>query len=281
MKNKTKLIILQVFIAIILITTSVYAAIDTTIGVKVSKSILYRGDTVDVTLSLSDVKSDKKITNVEGYINYDKDILETITYDSIVKDNNNKVKIGDETLPVEDASNVQSSSAFVLFNGSPESNNDAKIIIDFNNGLTEDSDLITIKFKVKSNASIGDVKDAIKYSFVVKSNEEKTEEISKNVNLTIKETVQEDNKNESKNNTGLDETVGKVNDTKNTNTNSNRNTNTNTRNNNVVNNTNTLDNSVSGTKLPATGAKIFILPAIVLIALAYISYNRYIRMRGI
>lgn len=281
MKNKTKLIILQVFIAIILISTSVYAAIDTTIGVKVSKSILYRGDTVDVTLSLSDVKSDKKITNVEGYINYDKDILETITYDSIVKDENKKVTIGDETLPVEDASNVQSSGSFVLFNGSPESNNDAKIIIDFNNGLTKDADLLTIKFKVKSNASIGDVKDAIKYSFVVKSNEDKTEEISKNVNLTVKETVKDDNKNETKNETKneskVDDPVGKV-DNKNENKNTNKNTNTK---NNTVNNTNTTDNSVSGTKLPATGAKIFIIPAIVLIALAYISYNRYIRMRGI
>ncbi len=283
MRNKTKLIILQVFIAIILISTSVYAAIDTTIGVKVSKSILYRGDTVDVTLSLSNVKSDKKITNVEGYINYDKDVLETITYDSIVKDENKKVTIGDETLPVEDASNVQSSSAFVLFNGSPESDNDAKILIDFNNGLTKDSDLITIKFKVKSNASIGDVENAIKYSFVVKSNEEKTEEITKNVNLTVKETIKDENKNETKNETKneskLEDTVGKV-DNKNVNKNTNKNTNTNTKNN-AVNNTNTTDNSVSGTKLPATGAKIFIIPAIVLIALAYISYNRYIRMRGI
>lgn len=60
MKNKSKLIILQVFIAIVLVCTSVYATIETTIGVKVSKSTLKQGDEFQVTLSLEDVKENQK-----------------------------------------------------------------------------------------------------------------------------------------------------------------------------------------------------------------------------
>ncbi len=272
---KNKLIVLQVFIAIILVCTSVYAAVQTTIGVKVSSSTLYKGDTFDVTLSLNDVKSDEKVTGIEGYLNYNKDVIEKVTYDSIIKDENNKVKIGSETLSVENLQqDITSTGAFVGFNEEPSTGKgDAKILIDFSNGLTEDTDLITIKFKVKSDAKIGEITDAIKYSnFIVTTESGKSEEITKNVNLTVKEKPannQNQNKNQNKNE---DNTVGKVNTT---------NSNKNTVKTNTVNNTNTLDNTVSGVNLPATGAKIFIIPVIVLIILAYISYNKYIRMRGI
>lgn len=279
MKNKSKLIILQVFIAIILVCTSVYATIETTIGVKVSKSTLNRGDTIDVTLFLESVKANQKIKNVEGYINYDKNILEKVTFDSIVKDNDKKVKIGDETLTVEDitnADNINSSSAYVAFNGSPESDNDIKIIIDFNNGITKDTELLTIKFKVKENADFKKVEDAIKYSFTASDGTEKSNEMTHNVTLTIEkkaEQPKDDNKNENK---ADDNSVGKVNNTNNTN----RNTNNTNKNTNKSNNTNT-DNTLAKNNLPATGAKVFVIPTIVLIALAYISYNKYIRMKGI
>lgn len=282
MKNKSKLIILQVFIAIILVCTSVYAAIETGIGVKVSKSTLNRGDTLDVTLSIEGVKADQKIKNVEGYINYDKNILEKITFDSIVKDNNKQVKIGDEKLTVEDitnAENINSSSAYVAFNGSPETDNDVKIIIDLNTGITKDTELLTIKFKVKEDADLKEVKDAIKYAFTASDGTEKSEEMTKNINLTIEkkaEPPQEDKKEENK---ADENAVGKVNNTNTNTNNTNKNTNKNTSTN-KVNNTNT-DNTLAKNNLPATGAKVFVIPAIVLIALAYISYNKYIRMKGI
>ena len=56
----------------------------------------------------------------------------------------------------------------------------------------------------------------------------------------------------------------------NINTNTNKNSNT---------NTNKTDNSVAGTVLPATGAKVIIIPAIILIVLAYVSYNKYMKYK--
>lgn len=282
---KTKLIILQVFVIAVLMCTSVYAAVETTLGVKISNSTLYRGDTFEGTLVLKDVKNNEKITGIEGYLQYDKNIIEKVTFDSIVKDKDNKVKIGDETLKVENLQeDISASGAFVGFNGEPSTGKgDAKILIDFNNALTKDTDLITIKFKVKSDAQIGELKDVIKFTgFTIATEAGKSDEIGINVNLAIKEKQANNNNNNNNNNQDQNKdnkeenkidqnTVGKVDD-KNKNTN---------KTNNAVNNTNTSDNTVSGAKLPATGAKIFIIPAVVLIALAYISYNKYVRMRGI
>lgn len=281
---KNKLIVLQIFIVMILICTSVYAAIQATVGVKVSSSTLSRGDTFQATITLSDVQSGEKITGVEGYLIYDKDILEKVTVDNILKDSDNKVKIGNDTLPVEDMQkNPTDTGAFVGFNGEPTSGKgDAKILIDFNNAITKDTDLITFEFKIKSDAKIGDIKDVIKFSeftiAVEGGNPNDITTITRSINLTIKEKNnnnqnqnqnQDKDKDQNKNTENKSENpVGKVN-----------NTNTNNKANNTSN-TNT-DNTVSGTKLPATGAKIFIIPAIVLIVLAYVSYNRYIRMRGI
>lgn len=281
---KNKLIVLQIFIVMILICTSVYAAVQATVGVKVSSSTLSRGDTFQATITLSDVQSGEKITGVEGYLIYDKDILEKVTVDNILKDSDNKVKIGNDTLPVEDMQkNPTDTGAFVGFNGEPTSGKgDAKILIDFNNAITKDTDLITFEFKIKSDAKIGDIKDVIKFSeftiAVEGGNPNDITTITRSINLTVKEKNnnnqdqnqdQDKDKDQNKNTENKSENpVGKVN-----------NTNTNNKANNTSN-TNT-DNTVSGTKLPATGAKIFIIPAIVLIILAYVSYNRYIRMRGI
>lgn len=281
---KNKLILLQIFIVMILICTSVYAAVQATVGVKVSSSTLSRGDTFQATITLSDVQSGEKITGVEGYLIYDKDILEKVTVDNILKDSDNKVKIGNDTLPVEDMQkNPTDTGAFVGFNGEPTSGKgDAKILIDFNNAITKDTDLITFEFKIKSDAKIGDIKDVIKFSeftiAVEGGNPNDITTITRSINLTVKEKNnnnqdqnqdQDKDKDQNKNTENKSENpVGKVN-----------NTNTNNKANNTSN-TNT-DNTVSGTKLPATGAKIFIIPAIVLIILAYVSYNRYIRMRGI
>lgn len=290
---KNKLIFLQIFIAIALICTSVYAAIETTIGITVSNSTLDRGDTVEVTLSLRDVDSSKKVTSVSGYVNYDKKVIETINYDCIVKNEDNTVKIGDEVLPVEDLTNatlgnMTTTSAYVGFNGSPTSDNDSKIVIDFNDGLTKDTELLTMKFKVKSDATIGEVKNAISYSmFVITAGSEQSEEITQNVNLTVKEVVNNDDKDDEdkdqdKNEAKNESKNENKNEDKNQNKNENKNNNTNTNKaNNAVGNTNTTDNTVSGMKLPATGAKVIVIPAIILVAIAYICYNKYVRMKGI
>ena len=94
MMKKNKLILLQLFVAFTLICSSVYAAVNTTIAVKASKDSVLRGEKVSVTLSLENVENEK-VEEVEGYVNYDSDIIEPITFESIKKDAENKVKIGD------------------------------------------------------------------------------------------------------------------------------------------------------------------------------------------
>lgn len=316
--KKNKLIILQLFIATVLICTSVYAAVSTTIGISVPSSTVKRGSTVTVTLSLKDVDSSKKVTSVEGYVNYDTSIFEPITVDSIQKNSDNTVEIGNEKLKVEDLTNANlgslpNSSAYVAFNGSPRGNeNNSKIVIDFNNGITNDVDLLKIDFKVKSDAELGVVGEAITYSnFHITAGSE-TIEVTEKMSLSIQAgEVQkpDDNKNENKNPTNpSDKNENQNNDknqnknnSKNENTNKNKNENKNVNNNanknaqrnenkNANANKNSNDNKVAnknrndgtaGGVLPAAGAKLVIIPAIVLAVVAYISYKRYIKYKDI
>ena len=310
MMKKNKLILLQIFVAFTLICSSVYAAVNTTIAVKASKNSVLRGEKVSVTLSLENVDNEK-VEEVEGYVNYDSNIVEPITFESIQKDAENKVKIGNEVLVVEDVTkgNLSASSGYIGFNSDPSSGNDTRFVIEFNDGITEDVDLMTIDFVVKEDATLGEIKNAITYStFVVTADAETSEEITKNVTLTVKaenapadddsnenknsNTNSNENKNENKN-TNSNTNTNSKNENKNTNTNTknenkntNKNTNTNTNQNKNTNkagntNTNTKDNTVSGTNLPATGAKMIIIPAIVLLVLAYVSYNKYMKYKNV
>jgi len=187
--SKKKLLILQVFTIIVLVCTSVYATVDATISLRADKTSLYRGDTVQVTLSLKDVKSTDKVTSIEGYVNYDKNVIEDITYGSIVKAADNTVTIENEVLTVEDVTggNVSSSSAYIGFNSDPASNNDNKFVIDFKDGVSTNADLLKINFKVKANATYGEIKNAITYkAFVITmGSDEISQEITGNIDLTI------------------------------------------------------------------------------------------------
>ncbi len=325
--KKNKLIISQLFIAAVLVCTSVYAAVSTTIGISVPNTSVSRGDTITVTLSLRDVDSSKKVTSVEGYVNYNTSIFETITVDSIQKNADNTVDIGNEKLKVEDLTNADlsslpNSSAYVAFNGSPRGNqNNSKVVIDFNNGITSNTDLLKIDFKVKSDATIGEIRDAISYSdFRITAGSE-TVEVTEKISLNIQaagnqgndnnddhknenknenpsnknENINDsdNNKNENINNNKNENQNANKNENKNTNKNENKNVNTNKNTNKSTNgnkntnnnlnknsNTNRNDGAISGV-LPATGAKIVILPAIVLIVIAYVSYKKYVKYKDI
>ena len=306
--KKNKLIIMQIFIAFILICTSVYAT-SATLDISASATNVNKGDEVLVTLSLKDVGDNEKIQSVEGYINYDKNIIETLTVDNIQKDSDNTVKIGNETLKVEDLTNadpnnIPTTSAYVAFNGKPVTENNAKIVIDFNNSVTSATDLLKIKFKIKSDATTGEIKNAIQYSqFILTTESGQTEEITKSVNLTVKAVNNDNNDNSDKNtntNTNTDKNTNtntnsntnkntNANTNKNTNSNTNKNTNTNTNNNtnrninkstNKTNTTNTNTNTANKS-LPAAGAKMIILPALVLIAVAYFNYVKYMKYKNI
>lgn len=311
--KKKMIILLQMIIAIVLIGTSVYAAVTATLDLKVSSNTVKKGDTVSVTLTLKDVDSEKKVGSVSGYINYDKEVIERLTVDSIVKNENNTVTIGSETLTVEDLTNrpinqIVDSKAYIGFNGDPSSNNDSRIVIDFNGAIEENTDLVTINFKVKETASIGEVENAIQYKmFVITSGTgETSQEISKNVTLTITDVNTEDGDNQNQTNSGNETNNNTVenevkNNTVNNNTVNNETTNNTSRNEtrnsiknntttNKVNNTNTntagnkgntKDNTIASIILPATGARGVIIPAIILILCAYICYNRYMKYKDI
>ena len=304
--KKSKLIILQLFIASVLICTSVYAAVSTTIGLSVSNTSVKRGDKVTVTLSLKDVDSSKKVTSIDGYINYNTNIFETINVDSIQKDSDGTVQIGNEKLKVEDVTNatvedLPSSSAYIAFNGAPLSDeNNTRIVIDFSSGINANTDLLKIDFKVKSDASIGEIKNAITYSnFHITAGSEVVQ-VTENISLNIQQSGNtqnpdpDENKNENKNeninennnqteNQNEDKNENKndsKNENKNTNQNINKNTNKNINNTTNISNRNINDNRASGI-LPATGAKVIILPAIALIILACVCYNKYIKYKDI
>lgn len=307
--KKNKLIILQIFIVLALICTSVYAAVDTTISLSASSTEVKRGEEVIITLSLKNVDANKKVQSIEGYINYNKNVLEKVTVDSIVKSNENTVKIGDEELPVEDLTNKTEPNASdycVAFNGTPATDNDVKIIIDLRNGIDKDTEILKIKFKVKENATLQTVTDAISYEmFEITAGNETVGDITKNVSLTVvSSNTQDPNQNEQKPDDQKPENEPEekpenkqeepknepAKDNKNTNKNNN-NTNKNNNNTNKANtnkntntkntNTNSKDDTVAGTNLPATGAKVIVLPAIVLIILAYVSYNKYMKYKDI
>ena len=54
--KKNKLILLQLLVAFVLISTSVYAAVTTTISLSIAEATAYRGDKVEVKLSLENVE---------------------------------------------------------------------------------------------------------------------------------------------------------------------------------------------------------------------------------
>lgn len=353
--KKNKLILLQLFIAFTLICTSVYAAVDTTISVSASSTDVKKGDEITVTLALDKVDANKKVESVEGYINYNKDIFEKVTADNIEKTSDNTVKIGDEELPVEDLTNkteVTNSDAYVAFNGSPSSENDIKLVVDFKNGITKNTELLKMKFKVKADAKLGTVTNAISYEmFQITAGNETGGDITKNINVTVvsdEEQPKPEHEHKWKENTSKGKSATCTEDgykffecteegctetkketikatghkfgdwkvtkeatttaegekqrecsvckkvetekiakkTDNTNKNTNKNTNTNNTNTNKANtnktNTNTnTDNTVAGSKIPATGSKVYVMPAILLIVLAYISYNKYMKYKDI
>ena len=305
--KKKMIILLQVLIATVLIGTSVYAAIDTTLELKANLNTVKRGEEILVTMSLKDVPTSSKVTGVSGYINYNKNVFEKLTVDSIVKGTDGKVTIGNENLPIEDLTdatldNMPNTDAYVGFNANPSKGNDVRIVMIFKNGVSQDSDLITLKFKAKSDATLGEIKEAVKYDlFVLTVGNQKTGEISKSIDVTIKDiekapsTKDENKVDENKvNENKVDENKvnenkvneNKVNENKvNENKVNENKANTSNLNTLTVGSTNvsgknkTVDNTVAAAVIPAAGARAVVIPAIILILCAYIFYNRYMKYK--
>jgi hypothetical protein len=127
------------------------------------------GSSVSLSLSLQNTNTfDSAITSIEGYLNFDSEVFEDVTINSL-EANNGKVQIGkSNNLDLIDLSGYSSSNqtqvngdAGFYFNGNPLSNNDNKIVLDFATPISEDAKLFTINLKVKSNASVKEYQKAI------------------------------------------------------------------------------------------------------------------------
>lgn len=192
--RKYKLIILEAIVAMILLCTSVYAAINVNLSFRVTNRELNPGEEFKVRLTLNQIEleNNKGITDIEGYINYNDDVIEEITAESITKNADGKVVVGEQVLDFEDLTDLDPDKissnleGVVVFNGKPASGNDSKIIIGLKEPITTATQILEVTFKVKKDAKPGVVEDAVEYKlFEVAAGEEKTETISQVIPVTV------------------------------------------------------------------------------------------------
>lgn len=240
-----KRVVLYIFLTFALLCTSVYATISGDISLLTSKNTIQAGEELDVTLKITDVTLNAGIDSIEGYINIDENVLEDLTLESIVTENG-KVVIGDNTLSVYNSNtNVALPTKGVFFNDNPVSGKgDYRLVISLTNAVPNNTELVTLKFKVKDGIEEGTYQNAISYDLFVLFNEEvdKTEKISKSLDVVV-EAEEKDEVNENETNNTVNNTVD------NTTNNTVKNEIKNEVKNNTVNNTtnNTVKNTVNNT----------------------------------
>ena len=256
--RKCKLIILEAIVAIILLCTRVYAAINVNLSFRVTNRELKPGEEFKIRLTLNNIKLDNNsgITDIEGYINYNENVIEKVTAASITKNDDGKVVVGDQILDFEDLTNLDpnemssSLEGIVAFNGNPASGNDSKIIIGLKEPITESTQVLEVTFKVKEDAVPGQVDDAVEYSlFEVAAGEEKTDTISQVIPITVLGTTTENTVDNTVNNTVENKTNNTVNNTVENKVNNTVNNTVENKVNNTVNNAveNKVNNAVNNT----------------------------------
>lgn len=301
---KKKLLLVYVFVAFVLLCTNVYAVVTMNVGLTADKTSVKPGEEVVVTVNLKNISN--PVSSVEGYINIDEDVFkETIKDALVIKDNKIEVTSGSTVLnKLSYAFDPTSTNADydVVFNTKKETieNNDCFLVMDLSQAIENSADILQFKFTVKDNATVKKVEDAIKIEKVVATSaEERTGEMSATLDINVVKANEPAEENNTVNNTVNDTENTNKNTNTNQNTNTNKNTNTNTNANqntnkntnntnsannvkNTANNTNTnKDNTVAGSNIPAAGAGFIVVPIIIFAVLAYISYNKYIKYRGI
>lgn len=297
---KKKLLLVYVFVAFVLLCTNVYAVVTMNVGLTADKTSVKPGEEVVVTVNLKNISN--PVSSVEGYINIDEDVFKETIKDALVtKDNKIEVTSGSTVSnKLSYAFDPTSTNADydVIFNtkGANIGDNDCFFVMDLSQAIENSVDILRFKFTVKDNATVKKVEDAIKIEKVVAvsdETQERTGEMSVTLDINVVKADEPAEENNTVNNTVNDTENTNKNTNTNQNTNTNKNTNTNANQNtnntsssnkvnNIVNNTNTnKDNTVAGSNIPAAGAGFIIVPIIIFAVLAYISYNKYIKYRGI
>lgn len=297
-------VVLYIFLMLMLLCTSVYATISGSINVTPSTtSELSAGDEFTVTLSLDDISATDGITSVNGYIDIDENVLEDLTVSSIVTNSDGAVEIdSNNILTVYDASDSEASSADtgITFNTNPTSGNgDYRLVIDFANAITSDTDLVTIKFVVKSDVEDGTYEDAISYKLfkIYSGTTDKADVVSQTLDVVVGESTNtDDNTNNATNNTNNNSSNNAANNASNnasnntsnnvSNNSSNNSSNKSSNNtsNNTANNSSTsgstntnssVDNTTASGTLPNTGYRYIVLPIIVIAIAGFVFYKKY------
>lgn len=306
---KKRQVVLYVVLMLMLLCTSVYATISGNINLTSSKSgSLTAGEEFTVTLSLDNIESTSGVTAVEGYININENVLEDLTVNSIVTNSDGKVEINSKNiLNVYDASEegAENVNTGITFNTEPVSGNgDYRIVIDLASALTSNTDLITIKFKVKPGVATGTYEDAISYTLfkIYSGTQEKADVVSKSLDIAIGTPSGVSNDSNAVNNL-INNNSNNANNLVNNNSNNANNLVDNNSNNAVRNeannannaavnnanrnnisnngsqinnnNNNRVDNTVANGSLPNAGYKLVILPIIALSIAGFIFYKKY------
>lgn len=246
-----------IVIIVAMVSTTVWAAAPTlAIALSVDNKEVYQGDEITLTLRVKDFKD--MTEGVMGYtakIEYDTGFFETLS---------------------------QSSFATKGTWSAPTFNPDTNLLAaDSSTGVKTDSDVFTVKLKVKANALIGG-KTTVKIT-TFKAAESKTEIKAEDasVEISVKEKTTEEkppvtdtNNLKPDTNNALD-----ITDTNTTNKINNTTNNTNTINNtkNTVNNTNT---NTSGGNIPQTGEEDWIFVALIAtVVIGVVSFVRYRKIK--
>lgn len=314
---KRKLLIVYVLVAFVMLCTNVYAMVTADLSLVADKSTIKPGEEVIVTVELKNLSSE--VSSIEGYINIDENVLESISENMIVN-NNKKIEVktkGVLTNSLTYAFNPSLDNAdyAVIFNTSESATfgNDVFFIMDFDKDLVDDSQIMQLKYKVKEQTQDSDIENAVKLDCVVVysgNNNDKSAELNAKLDIKVASVVEDgnneqpDDTNTNTNTNTNEETNTNTNTNTNANTNENTNTNTNTNTNSNTNkntntntnsntnkntnsntnantNTNKTDNTVSGTKMPAAGLRTVFVPMVIFMILAYVSYTKYISYKDV
>lgn len=299
---KKKQVVAYIVIVLMFLSTSVFAAtISGNMNLTSSDNSVSAGDEFNVTLSLEDISTPAGVDSVSGYISIDENILEDLTVQSIVTNEDGQVEIDSNNIlniyeASEDGANGETG---VTFNPNPDATKgDYKILIDLEDGITEDTDLLTITFKVKEGVQPGTYEDAISYTLfdIFSGTTDKGTLTDKSLDITVEEVNNNpgtDDPNdvpndEPNNNTVNDNNVGDNENNSNNNNNQGNNSNNNNSGNNPTNGNsnrneaqgnggtnNQSDNTTASGSLPNTGYKFIILPIIAIAIAGIIFYRKY------
>jgi len=177
MKKVYKILFIILLLMVFLLPTQAQAN-SFKLNVKADKTTINPGETVVLTLNLSDIDAgDLGINTVEGVLDYDNTIFEEITSDSITSLNNWSMKHNEEE--------TEYKGKFIL--------------VTLQDGVTENQDIAKITFRVKNGVENKNTSIKIKNILSNDGNtliEETDKEVKFEVGTVVDDSEEDDEKNE-------------------------------------------------------------------------------------